>query len=56
MQSEAQVILRFRYDGYYFVKRGVQEEESIVWLYRMDLTMDKFRQNTNFGQEIIPKI
>ena len=55
-QSEAQVILRFRYDRCCFVKGGVQEEESIVWLYRVDITMDKFRQNTTFGQEIIPRI
>lgn len=55
-QAEAQVMLRFRYDWCYFVKRGVKEEENIVWLYCVDITMDKFRQNTKFRLEISPKI
>ena len=55
-QSEAQIILRFLYGMCYFVKSVVQEEESIVWLYCVDINMDKFRQNTEFGREINPKI
>jgi len=55
-QSEAQIILRFLYGMCYFVKSVLQEEESIVWLYCVDINMDKFRQNTKFGREINPQI